>query len=470
MSMFKRFRVTTCCFDSMARSNPGSTKPGNRVILSWWSRKENDELRRKKYERLKEIRHSIVRHSTFVNRLWSLISKGEPMRKNRLANKSIFITFVILAALLVCPVTVFAAEQATEKAVEKAVEKAAEKAAEKAVEKVTEKAVEKALKKASEKPLKQEERPEKWRGPTKINFLVYVADIDNIDGANQSFSANFYVGMRWHDKRLAEDTESIRKLPLDKVWNPRILIINQGGKLWESLPEVVEVTPDGTVTYRQRYVGSLSQPLTLSNFPMDEHLFTIQFVAVGYADGDLEFVPDVIADVSGGAIYKQLSLPDWEIVKFEVVPRPYKALKGHHNAGFAAEFTARRYFPYYLWQVIAPLFLIVMMSCTVFWIDLSNASSRIGVATSAIFTLIAFRFVLAGLLPRLPYMTRMDYFTLGSTLLVFLALVEVILASALANGSYDRMAHTIDKYARFAFPILFLLLFGWFLSGLWKYC
>ncbi|MES0363984.1 MAG: hypothetical protein ABUK14_08565, partial [Desulfobacteria bacterium] len=63
----------------------------------------------KKYEGLKEIYHSIVRHSTFVNRLWSLISKREPMRKNRLANKSIFITSVILAALLVCPVRVFAA-------------------------------------------------------------------------------------------------------------------------------------------------------------------------------------------------------------------------------------------------------------------------------------------------------------------------------------------------------------------------
>jgi hypothetical protein len=407
----------------------------------------------KKYEGLKEIHRSIVRHSTFVNRLWSLIGKREPMRKNRLANKSIFITSVILAALLVCPVRVFAAEQATEKAVERAAEQAADKAVEKAVEKVTEKAVEKALEKASEKPLKQEERPEKWRGPTKIEYIVYVADIDNIDGANQSFSANFYVGMHWHDRRLAEDTESIRKLPLDKAWNPRILIINQGGKLWESLPKVVEVTPDGGVTYRQRYVGPLSQPLTLSNFP----------------DGDLEFVPDVIADkVTGGAIHKQLSLPDWEIVKFEVVPRPYETIKGYHNAGFAVELTARRYFPYYLWQVIAPLFLIVMMSCTVFWIDLSNASSRIGVATSAILTLIAYRFVL--LLPRLPYMTRMDYFTLGSTLVVFLALVEVILASALANGSYVRMAHTIDKYARFAFPILFLLLFGWFLSGLWKYC
>jgi cadmium resistance protein CadD (predicted permease) len=90
------------------------------------------------------------------------------------------------------------------------------------------------------------------------------------------------------------------------------------------------------------------------------------------------------------------------------------------------------------------------------------------VATSSILTLIAYRFVLAGLLPRLPYMTRMDYFTFGSTLLVFMALVEVIMSSAFAGHKYDKMAHTIDRLSKFAFPILFLLIFGWFLSGLWN--
>ena len=390
------------------------------------------------------------------------------MQENRLTNKIIFIGFVILTALLTFPISAFTIEHTTEKAIEKAIEKATEKVTEERIEK----AIEKAVEKAAEKPLKQEERPEKWRGRTKIHYLVYVIDIDNIDGANQSFSANFYVLIRWHDKRLAKDVESIRQLPLEKVWNPRILIVNQGGNMWESLPKVVEVTPDGNVTYRQRYVGQLSQPLTLSNFPMDEHLFTIQFVAAGYLVDDLEFVPDVLTgtdSITGGGIAEQLSLTDWEVLKFEVVPRPYKSVKGRSTSGFAVEFTAKRYFTYYLWQVIVPLLLIVMMSCTVFWIDPANASARVGVATSAILTLIAYRFVLAGLLPRLPYMTRMDYFTLGSTLLVFLALVEVILSSALAGHKYDRMARIIDKLARFAFPIVFLLIFGWFLSGLWKH-
>lgn len=411
------------------------------------------------------------------------------MQENKPINKIIFISSVILVGLLVIPVGIFAAEEgvdattektitetiekAAEKAAEKVTEKTVEKALEKAAEKVTEdkieKAIEKAVEKVSVKPLEQEERPEKWRGPTKINYLAYVIDIDSIDGANQSFSANFYVSIRWHDKRLAEDVESIRQLPLDKVWNPRILIVNQAGKVWETLPKIVEVTPDGTVTYRQRYVGPLSQPLTLSNFPMDEHLFTIQFVAVGYLVGDLEFVPDVIEGtekLTGGDIAEQLSLTDWEVVNFKVEPRSYEPVKGYAISGLAIDFTARRYFSYYFWQVTAPLLLIVMMSCTVFWINPANASARIGVATSSILTLIAYRFVLAGLLPRLPYMTRMDYFTLGSTLFVFLVMVVIILTPALAGDKHGSRARTIDQFSRLAFPSVFLLMLAWFLSGL----
>jgi len=72
--------------------------------------------------------------------------------------------------------------------------------------------------------------------------------------------------------------------------------------------------------------------------------------------------------------------------------------------------------------------------------------------------------VLAGLLPRLPYMTRMDYFTLGSTLLVFLALIMVILIAFLAKN-YKEQAQIIDVCARVGFPVAFLALLGWFVFG-----
>jgi branched-subunit amino acid permease len=62
-------------------------------------------------------------------------------------------------------------------------------------------------------------------------------------------------------------------------------------------------------------------------------------------------------------------------------------------------------------------------------------------------------------------MTRMDYFTVGSTLLVFIALITVILTSFLAGKNYDAQARRINLWARIAFPAALLLLIGWFVIG-----
>ena len=403
------------------------------------------------------------------------------MWKNKqITNKTILISSAVLAVLLVFSSSITTSEEAissneetavgraTEKAIEKATEKAIEKATEKVTEAKIEKAIEKAVEKAAEKPLTQEGRPEKWKGPTKVNFFIFVIDIDKIDGSAQRFSANFHVNLSWKDKRLAKKTDSIRIIPLEKIWSPRIVLVNQGGTVWESLPKVVDVTPDGTVTYRQRYVGSLSQPLMLSKFPMDEHRFTIQLAGSGHGTDALEFIPEVQHGFIGGSISEKLSLSDWGIVNFETSHSPYEPVVGIRVPGFAFEFTAKRHFLYYLWQIILPLSLIVMMSLAVLWIDRGNTGTQIGLATSAMLALITYRFILARLLPVLPYMTRLDYFTLGSTLLVFLTLIEVIVTATLSRGNNDRLVNKIDKFFRFAFPIFFFLMFGWFLSGLWK--
>ncbi len=364
-----------------------------------------------------------------------------------------------------------AVEKVTEKTVEKAAEKAAAEAVEKAVEKVTEeqvdKAAEKAVEKAEEKAAQKAElkakRPQEWLGPTKIHFLVFVVDIDNIDGARQSFTANVYVGLRWKDERLAHEG-SVRTVPLKETWNPRLIIVNRGGIVQKSLPEVVEIENDGTVTYRQRFTGPLSQPLKLSEFPFDQHNFTINFVATGYSVNEIEFIPESTLagfPISGGGIYHELSLPDWSILKFLAEARAYEPIKGRKGAGFVFEFTAKRYATYYIWQVIVPLILIVMMSWGAFYIDPTNAGAQIGVATSSMLTLIAYRFMLGNLIPRLPYMTRLDHFTLGSTILVFLTLAEVIITTNLALRERSKIARKVDNWCRFIFPITFILWSYW---------
>jgi len=103
------------------------------------------------------------------------------------------------------------------------------------------------------------------------------------------------------------------------------------------------------------------------------------------------------------------------------------------------------------------------MAWSAFWVSRENVGVRIGVATSAILTMIANRFVLANLLPHLPYMTRMDYLTVGSTLLVSLSLLLVVASASLEMRQKNQLAGRVDLWGRAVFPVAFLLLLGWFL-------
>ena len=181
----------------------------------------------------------------------------------------------------------------------------------------------------------------------------------------------------------------------------------------------------------------------------------------------LEFVPNPSPfdpEIIGGAIADQLSLPDWQLLSYRVFAVPYQPIKEIHAAGFVFQFEAKRYMEYYIWQIVLPLSVVVVMSWAGFWVQRGQVGVRIGVATSSVLTLIAHRFVLASLLPRLPYMTRLDYFTVGSTLLVSVALLGVVFTSYLASINQDLLTRKVDLLARWTLPAAFLLLVLWFIG------
>jgi len=366
-----------------------------------------------------------------------------------------------------------AAENAVEKATERAAEKAAEKVAEKAAEhtaeiaaaKAVEKAAAKAAAKAAEKDELKAKRPREWRGATTVYFAVFVLDIDEIDDAAQNFTTNVFIRLRWKDPRLAIPGGDVRQIPLEEVWNPRVIIANRQGLVSKSLPDVVEVRPDGTVNYLQRYTGKLSQRLRLTDFPLDQHLFSIHFVSTGYSEDEIIFKPEKSRNLIGGSIAGELSLQDWKVTHFEALTLSYMPIKQIKAPGFAFRFTAERYVSYYLWQVVIPLIVVVVMSWAAFFINGKHVGVRFGVATSAILTIVTLRFVISNLLPRLPYMTRMDFFTVGSTLLVFLALIAVVLTSFLDGLHKEGIAKKIDMGARFLFPISYLVMLIWFVAS-----
>ena len=138
------------------------------------------------------------------------------------------------------------------------------------------------------------DRPNADSGPTQISVGIWVADISNIDSAQQNFTAEVAVVLRWKDSRLAHTGKGIVRYPREQIWHPRVGIVNETDSVSRKMPDSVEVEPDGTVTYRQLYVGAFTQPLRLQSFPFDRQTFRVQLVAVRYQSNEVMFVPDQV--------------------------------------------------------------------------------------------------------------------------------------------------------------------------------
>ena len=304
-------------------------------------------------------------------------------------------------------------------------------------------------------------RPGAASGPTLVAVAIWVADIPRIDSVAQTFSADIAYVLRWRDPALAHGEPHFKRYNLNEIWHPDWQVVNVVGSPARSFPEVVEVAGDGTVTFRQRIFGSFSQATDLHAFPFDKGSFRIQFITVAQSPAEIRFVPDE-TKVNVGltpslGIAPHLTIQDWQITSHTARVLPFSFSPRLEFASFVFEFQAERLSGHYTVKVILPLLLIVMMSWTAFWIDSTMAASQIGVATSSMLTLIAYRFSVGADVPKIPYLTKLDSFILTSSVLIFFTLIEVIVTSKLAFNQRLDLSRKIDHYSRVAFPLAYFV-------------
>jgi hypothetical protein len=302
-------------------------------------------------------------------------------------------------------------------------------------------------------------RPGAGEVPLTLHGTLFLLDVSKIDGADQSFTADVFMMLSWRDERLKSDTGGLRRQNISTIWNPRVQILNQR-RVWKTFPETVDISPDGTVVYRQRFYGQFASPLDLRDFPLDRHRFAIQLVVPGYPPEEIDFVPSM--EDFGIGRSPQMSIPDWSVGSFETQTAPVAVVPGGRQiAGLEGFFEGRRHLGFYVGKAFVSVAIIVFMSWVVFWISPIQVGPRLSVAVTSMLTLIAYRFLLGQVLPPVSYLTRLDYFLLGSTFIVFVTLVQVALTSTMSDEDRVARARTVNRASRWVFPIAFFALFGW---------
>lgn len=282
----------------------------------------------------------------------------------------------------------------------------------------------------------------------KVYVTIGVLDIDAINSADQSFTLNILVQFRWFDPALAHDGKTSVRKQLTDIQAPRFLLLNRQ-RTWSSLLNVVDISPRGEAVYRMRLWGDFSQIMRLQEFPFDRHTFEVPVSAIPHGDGKVQLFPDPEEPSFMGT---QFSVADWTIESWTAETKQLTFSGNKESQGFVFAFVAERISGHILIKFIIPLLLIVAMSWVVFWIDPVDGASQISVSVTSVLTLIAYHIALTSKLPDISYLTRMDLFLFGSTLLVFASLIEVVLTSRLAKVGRIQLAQNMDAVCRIAFP------------------
>ncbi len=300
-------------------------------------------------------------------------------------------------------------------------------------------------------------RPHPRGTPTPVQIGILIIDIDAINDAKQTYNADAFGFFSWNDPRLSEKSlgrslEDCRVM-LNEIWYPPLASVNRikGEKL---LQDFVDIDKNGTVRYKQRYSSELSSDFDFRNFPFDTQVLNTTIVSYGQDEDEIV----LSVDSKSTGMLKEISVEGWSIeLDDPVIRTEYVATQNRRVPRIDFRLSAKRVSGYYLWKVMVPLGFIVFMAWSVFWIDPSQIGPQIGVSTASVFTLIAYRFSLGFLLPRVAYFTRMDKYVLLSTVLVFLALGEAITTCKIAAEGKKDLALRIDRWARVIYLILFAI-------------
>ncbi len=298
------------------------------------------------------------------------------------------------------------------------------------------------------------QRPGQESGPTDVRLQVYINDIVSINDAQQSFTGDVFLRVAWRDPRLAHTGEAPCAADIRAIWWPELQVMNR-----RSLERVREqrplVMPDGTVGMPLRGFGEFGYRANLSDFPFDSQQLELDILSA-YDDKAIHFVygPEDIA------LAPRLSVANFTVALEGIEQRTeYITATGREHARLLIQLEATRLTGFYTWQQLVPLFLVVLMAWIVFWIPREHVPSRIGLAATSMLTLIAYRFAMSSVLPPIAYLTRLDLFMIGASVVVFSALALAVAVTYVMDFN-EALSERIHVAARYCIPSL-LALIAW---------
>jgi hypothetical protein len=122
---------------------------------------------------------------------------------------------------------------------------------------------------------------------------------------------------------------------------------------------------------------------------------------------------------------------------------------------------------FYVYKLWIPLFLIVALSWSIFWMGDESFVNRIRISATAFLTVVAYQFAISGNLPKVAYLTLMDRLMIASFVLIAMSALQSLPVVALRDTN-PRRAARLDQVSRWLFPLSYLCVIVGIAATYWR--
>jgi len=295
-----------------------------------------------------------------------------------------------------------------------------------------------------------------------VKIGLKMDQITDVDQKGENYGVVASLKLIWRDPALGFNPEecqcfvktysgdAFQRFVADKGlrW-PEFALFNQQGNRWFQ-NRLVLVWPDGWCIYFERFSVTLQAPdFNFRRFPFDRQDF---YVRIDSLRPDWIYTFEELPGFS--EVGKQLGEEEWVVTGFDTQFSTQTQTTDLASSRFSFHFTAQRHLTFYLFRIFLPIVIILLVSWFTFF--LRDYSKRVDVAGGNLLLFIAFNFAIAGLLPRLGYLTFLDLILIITFVITsFILLLSVVLKRLEMDGRTE-VVRRVDGVVIGLYPLAYI--------------
>ena len=212
------------------------------------------------------------------------------------------------------------------------------------------------------------------------------------------------------------------------LWKPSIKYTNQQTSDFKDLRKKIVInyvnfpdTPESSgaiISMLDKETGSFKVNFDFKSFPFDQQKLTFKYV-IDEADNRLigtlgehgQVFPYLHEGFLHSSNFENLKFNDWTpsgLADYRYY-RQYFNFGGTWGNSIEISFPIERNYRYYILKILLPIIIILLVAWSCFWVSPKELEARLTVSIVCLLSLIAYTFVIDKDLPKLSYLTIMDY-------------------------------------------------------------